>query len=93
MAEIVVDYLDYLVTAPDALDNFVTVERTLSPKESDQAMTIEVVAGTFQFCTGQAVGANSPSHGAGSKIVFSIFRDRPLFFKAAAGGDTFILGF
>jgi hypothetical protein len=94
MAQIEIDYLDYLVTAPDALDNSFIINRTLAPKNQEHSLVIEVVAGSIQFCLGQVVQANSPIHATGAKIVFTIYGGRvPVFYKASAGSDQFIVGY
>ena len=93
MAEIIIDYLDYLVVAADTNDNFLTFQRTLGPKDSPQALVIEVTVGSVQFCVGQPVQANSPVHAAGDTIVLSVYKGRGLYFKAATISDAFTISY
>ena len=92
MAHLEIGYLDYLVQAPDALDNSFVVN---SPHSYQQEKTyvIEVVAGSIQFCFGQPVQAQSPIHSAGAKIVFTALAKTKIYYKANAGGDQFTVGF
>jgi hypothetical protein len=92
MALLEIDYLDYLVTAADANDNSFVVNAPHS-YQAEKSYVIEVVTGTFQFCLGQAVGANSPVHAAGAKLVFTALANIPIFYKAGLTGHTFTVGF
>lgn len=91
MADLSIDYLDYLVTAPDALDNSFVVDAPHS-YQGEKTYTIEVVTGTLQICVGKIVQANSPVHAAGSKFVVTVTAKTKVYYKAGAG-DTFIVGF
>lgn len=92
MALLEIEYLDYLVTAPDALDQSFVVA-TGHTYETEKTYVFEVKSGTIQFCMGQPVGANSPIHEAGDKIIFTILGDTHFYYKASAAGASFIVGF
>jgi hypothetical protein len=94
MAHENITYLDWLVTAPDAADNSFGISAPLGDNTDNiQTFTVEVVSGSIQICVGQAVGANSPVHAEGDKFVVSNVNRRTIYYKAAAGGNTFIVGF
>ena len=92
MAKLEIDYLPYEVAAPDTADNSFVV---VSPQSygSEFTYTLEVTSGSIQFCMGQAVGANSPVYASGAKIVLTSLGKAEIFYKAASGTDTFIVGF
>lgn len=91
MADLKIEYLDYLVTAPDANDNSFVVDAPHS-YQGEKTYTIEVVTGTLQVCVGQIVQANTPVHATGAKFVVTALAKTKIYYKAGAG-DTFIVGF
>ncbi len=92
MANIDVDYLPYMITAPDALDNSIVITAPHS-YQSEKPYIIEVISGLIQFRLGAPAGANSPSYTVGSKIVLTGLSKTPIFYKAGSGGDQFIVTF
>lgn len=89
-----IDYLDYQITSPDALENTFAVSAPLGDNNFNMhPFVIEVVAGTLQFCVGQPIGANTPIHAAGAKLVMTNVNRRTIYYKTGAGGDQFIIGF
>lgn len=92
MAHLNIDYLDYLVIAADTADNSFTVGIGHS-LEFEKTYTIEVTVGSLQFCVGQVVGAQSPIHTVGDKIIITSIKNTPIFYKAVGSSDAFIVGF
>ncbi len=93
MAHLDIDYLDYLVSAPDAADNSFGVHAPLPEGTNEHPFVIEVKSGNVQFCVGQPVGPDSPIHPAGDKLVMSNINRRTIYYKAGSPGDSFIVGF
>lgn len=92
MANINIDYLDYEITGPDTADNSFSVSAKKG-NSNEHTFVIEVTAGTVQFCVGQPVGANSPFHTVGAKLVMTNLNEGLVYYKCAAGTDSFIVGF
>jgi len=92
MAHLDIDYLDYLVVAADTADNSFGVSAPIEDV-ADHTFTIEVTVGNVQFCVGQPVGANSPVHAVGSKLILTNHGRRNIYYKAGAPSDAFIVGF
>ena len=93
MAHENVSYLDYLITAPDTNDNSFSVSAPITEDTNEHTFLMEVTVGSIQFCVGQPVGAKSPVHAVGSKLLMTNTKRRTIFYKAASANDAFIIGF
>lgn len=79
-----------LVTAPNGNEHEIQfADHALSPKEL--YAFIEVVSGTIQFASGEAIVAAHRAWPAGAKFTMSFRNNRNLRYKAANAGETFVI--
>lgn len=93
MAIITAPVLPYLYTEAEAVpvENIlsITAESYLLTASKSDVVKIKVTVGTFQFSSGQAITAESPTYTVGEEVSIKISRAHQLRLKAAATGNAF----